>query len=100
MPNLLTGTINASAPTNILVGVASAQAVAANNDRQGLVLVNISGSTMYLGLQGATAVLNSGFTILPNGGTWTMEEYSYSNGQINAIAHSAGNILCIQEFVR
>ena len=100
MPNLYVGTISASAPTNTLVGVASAQAVAANNLRAGLVLTNISGSTVYLGLQNATATLHAGIALLPSGGTWTMDEYTYNNDPVNAIAHSAGNILCIQEFLR
>lgn len=100
MPNLHVGTINASAPTNTLVGIASAQAVAQNTSRVGLVLTNVSNSTMYIGLAGATAVLNSGIVLLPFGGAWVMDEYSYNNELINAIAHSAQNILCIQEFTR
>ncbi len=100
MPNLYVGTISASGPTNTLVGSSSAQALAGNNLRAGLVLTNISTSTIYLGLQDTTAKLNAGIVLLPNGGSWVMDEYTYNNDPINAIAHSAGNILCIQEFVR
>ena len=100
MPNLLTGTINASPPTNTLVGVASAVAVSANLNRQGLVLTNVSTSTMYLALMGFTATLHAGIVLNPSGGTWVLDEYTYNNEPINAIAHSAGNILCVQEFIR
>ncbi len=100
MPNILTGPINASAPINTLVGVASAQAVAANNNRQGLVLTNISDGTIYLGLDGNSAVLNSGIVLLPSGGAWSMDEYSFNSSAVTAIAHSAGSILTIQEFIR
>lgn len=100
MPNFHSGTITASAPTNALVGATSAQIVPQNINRQGLVLVNISTSTVYLGLSGNTAVLHSGITLVPSGGTWVMDEYNYNNEQITAIGHSAGNIITIQEFVR
>ena len=100
MSNLYSFPINASPPTNTLVGVASAEAVAINNNRQGLVLTNVSGSTIYLALMGFTATLHAGIALTPNGGTWTMDEYNFNNSAINAIAHSAGNILSIQEFIR
>ena len=100
MPNILSGPISASAPTNVLVGVASGAAVAANNNRVGLVLVNISNSTVYLGLQGAVAVLNSGIVLTPNGGSFSMDEYSYNTDAVTAIAHVAGSTLTIQELIR
>lgn len=100
MPNLLTGTINPSAPTNAIAGVSSAQLVASNNNRVGLVLVNVSSSTVYLGLNNATATINAGIVLGPNGGVWVMGEYTYNNGTINAIGHAAGNVVCVQEFVR
>lgn len=100
MPNILVGSISASAPANVLVGASSALAVAQNLGRVGLIITNVSSSTMYLGLGGQTAVLQKGITLNPNGGVWFMDDYTYNNEQVNAIAHSAGNILCIQEFYR
>ena len=100
MPNIHVSTINASAPANVLVGTTSAAAIAENINRVGLVLTNVSSSTMYLGLAGNTAVLVSGITLTPNGGVWSMDEYSYNNEAINAISHTAGSVLAFQEFIR
>ena len=100
MSNLNVFPINASPPTNVLIGATNTQAVAENTNRQGLILTNISTSTMYLSLMGFTATLNAGIVLTPNGGAWTMDEYNFNNSTINAIAHSAGNILCIQELIR
>lgn len=100
MPNFHTGTINASPPTNALVSGTSSTVVPQNINRQGLVITNLSTSTMYLGLAGNAAVLNSGITLMPNGGLWVMDEYNYNNEAVAAIAHSSGNILAIQELIR
>ena len=100
MPDNIHGTINASPPTNVLIGTSNAQVVAENLNRQGLIVTNLSNSTMYLGLMDMTATLHAGIVLIPNGGTWTMDEYNYNNSKINAIAHSSGNILSIQEFIR
>lgn len=94
------GTINASAPTNALIGTGSGKAVAENINRVGLILTNISTSTMYLALMNFTATLNAGIVLTPNGGVWTMDAFNFNNSQINAVAHSANNILSILEFIR
>ena len=70
----------------------------ANTDRVGLVLVNLSTSTIYLGLSGRYAVLNSGITITPNGGTWTMDEYTFNREKVSGIANTTNSIVAIQEF--
>jgi hypothetical protein len=85
-----------SAPTSASVGVASAQAVAANGSRKGLVLVNVSNNRISFGL-GAAAVLDSGITLYP-GGVWEMDEYTFDLGAVNAIASAAASTLAIQEF--
>lgn len=85
-----------SSPTVASVGVTSAQAVASNANRKGLVLTNTSIARMSFGL-GATAVLNSGITLYP-GDTWQMDETSFTTGAINAIASLAASGLAIQEF--
>ena len=100
MPNLFVGTITASAPSNTLVLSSSDTVIAANIDRIGLVLTNISSSTMYLGLNGFYAVLNKGIVLSPNGGVWTMDDYNFTNDKISGIANTTNSIIAIQEFTR
>lgn len=88
--------LTASSPTAATVGTGSAQAVASNSSRKGLVLTNTSVNTISLGI-GATAVLNSGITLFP-GGVWEMTETNFATGAINAIAGAASSNLAIQEF--
>jgi len=89
--------LTASSPTFVTVGAASGAAVAANSSRKGLILVNTSANTISLGMAGATAVLNSGPTLLP-GGVYSMGEFDFSTGAVNAIASAASSNLAIQEF--
>lgn len=98
MPNFHTGTISASAPTNALVSTSSSTIVPANNNRVGLIVVNLSSSTVYIGLSGHDATLNAGIAILGSGGNWNMDDYTYTKDAVKAIAHSAGNIITVQEF--
>lgn len=86
-----------SAPTAASVGVASAQAVAANANRKGLILVNTSTNRISLGF-GSAAVLDSGVTLYPNGGSYSMGEYDFDLGAVNAIASGATSNLAIQEY--
>ena len=88
--------LTASSPTFATVGVASAEAIAANTGRKGLVLVNTSTNNISLGL-GTTAVLNSGITLNAGGGVWVMDDYTYTTVAINAIAAGASSNLAIQE---
>lgn len=85
-----------NAPSSTSVGVTSATAVASNASRKGLILTNTSNRTISLGLNGATAVLNSGITLLP-GGIWVMDSYTFTTGAITAIASAAASNLAIQE---
>lgn len=85
-----------AAPTFATVGVASAQAVAANGSRKGLLLVNTSNNRVSLGF-GAAAVLDSGITLYPMG-VFFMEEHDFDTGAVNAIASAAGSNLAIQEY--
>jgi hypothetical protein len=100
MPNIFVVQVNASAPSNTLVLSSSDAVVAANVDRVGLVLTNISSSTVYLALAGRVAVLNKGIILTPNGGTWTMDEYTFNNEKVSAIANTTNSVLAVQEFVR
>ena len=96
--NILSGSISASAPQQASVANSSTTIVVENLQRVGLVLMNLSAGTIYLGINN-TAILGSGITLLPDGGVWTMDEYNFVKEQINAIAHSSGSLLSIQEFV-
>ena len=88
----------AESPTSASVGVASGQLLAANTSRMGLTLVNTSVNTISIGI-GATAVLNSGITLNASGGTWVMDEVTFSTAAINAIAGAASSNIAIQQFV-
>lgn len=88
--------LTGAAPTSASVGVASAQAVAANANRKGLVLVNTSANRISLGF-GNAAVLDSGITLNPSGGVFVMDEFCFSTQAINAIASGAASNLAIQE---
>lgn len=91
--------ITASAPTASSVGVASAQAVASNSNRKGLVLTNTSANYISLAFGANAAVLYSGITLNPGGGVFVMDEYLYTTAAVNAIASGAASNLGIQEFV-
>ena len=103
----ITGTVGAvvstktpltgSSPTAATVGVSSAQAVASNSSRKGLTLVNTSAARISIAF-GATAVLDSGITLYPNGGVFMMGEYDYSTAAVNAIASAASSNLAVQEW--
>jgi hypothetical protein len=84
-----------AAPTQASVGTSSALVVAANANRTGLVLTNLSNKTISLGLA-ATAVLSSGIVLAP-GTTWIMDAFTFVTGAINAISTGAASILAIQE---
>ena len=89
---------NSPAPTAASVGVASAEAVAVNTSRTGLILVNTSSAWISLAF-GAAAVLYSGITLAPLGGTFVMDNDTFTTAQIRAIASAAASNLAIQEFV-
>jgi hypothetical protein len=90
--------LTASSPGAASVGVASAEAVPANASRKGLVLTNLSDYSISLAF-GAAAVLNSGITLLAQGGSWTMTRDTYTTAAVRAIAGGAASPLAIQEFV-
>lgn len=93
-----TSPVTGSAPTFATVGVASAQILAANASRKGLLLVNTSSNFISFGFEGNAAVLNSGLTITPYG-VLEMTPAMVSLGAIEAIASGASSNLGIQEFV-
>lgn len=91
--------LTASTPTFATVGTSSAQAVASNASRKGLVIVNLSSNTISFGIGANSAVLNRGITLTGLGSVWNMSEYDFNTSAINAIASSASSTISIQEFV-
>lgn len=86
------------APAAASVGITSAQAVAANASRKGLILVNTSNNVISIAFGANAAVLNSGITIYPNGGAYEMDAYNFTTAAINAIAAGASSNLTVQEW--
>ena len=84
------------APTTATVAAVSGEAVPLNTARKGLILCNISANWISLAVN-AAAVLYSGITLPPQGGTWEMDEYTFTTGQIRSISSAAGSVLAIQE---
>ena len=64
-----------------------------------MIVVNLSGANISLAFEGTAAVINKGVTLLPNGGTWSMDEHTYSKGEVQAIAGAVDSALSIQEFI-
>ena len=87
----------ADSPTVVTVGVASGVVLARDGTRRGAIFVNTSPNRISFGI-GVAAVLGSGITIYGNGGTWQMDEHSFTTDIINAIASAAGSTLAVQVF--
>lgn len=84
--------------SEVVVGVASGAAIAANDEREYLLLVNDSDASIYLGI-GVAAEMNKGIRINAGGGSY---EISPRNGNfttvdINAIAIAATKTLMVTE---
>ncbi len=90
--------VSGAAPTQIDVDAASKTVVAENYNRYGIVLTNLSTGTMYLAFGGNAAVVGSGVVLLPHGGNWSMDEFTFTKEAIQSIAHANNSLLSIQEF--
>lgn len=99
MAGLYTSTVSAAAPLQVGVDTTSAEVVAENYSRVGLLLTNLSTGTMYLGFGTNPAMIGSGAALLPSGGSFSMDDYSYTKEAVNAIAHADNSLLAIQEYV-
>jgi hypothetical protein len=86
-----------SAPTAVSVGVTSGTVLAANASRKGLYLVNTSANYISLGF-GAAAVLYSGITLNPSGGSFWMSEYDFTTLIVYGISSGDSSNLSIQEY--
>lgn len=98
MPHFEVGTITALSPGREGVNATSAIIIPENLSRSGLILTNISSGTIYLGI-GNTATMRAGIVLTPNGGNWSMDDYTYSKQAITAIGDSGTLIVAYQEFV-
>jgi hypothetical protein len=88
------------APASASIGTGGTdQVVAANADRRGLLLVNVStaGQRISLHFANGTAVLDSGVT-LQVGDFYAMDSFSFTTARINAISSAASGVLGVQEF--
>lgn len=88
--------LNANSPFQVSAGVTSGVFLASNTSRTGMCAVNVSGATACFGL-GVAAVLNSGICLYP-GGSWCMDEFSFTTGAINIIAGAATSVVSGQEY--
>jgi hypothetical protein len=82
-------------PATASVSTSDSVVVSANSSRTGLIIMNLGSVNVNFGC-GATAILNGGITLTPNG-TWVMDTFTFYNGAIHAIA-SAASTLAIQEY--
>ena len=91
--------LTANPPMTYLATGVSGMALPANNDRVGLLLVNLSDKdNIYLGI-GYPAEVNSGVTLLPQIG-WKMDEFTFCVDAIYAITDGDSVNMSIQEFVQ
>jgi len=85
-----------AAPAFATVGVASAEVLAENKQRRGVVFVNDSANQIYLGV-GAAAVVGSGIRLNANGGAYEINGDNLTTQDIRAIATAASSNLTIME---
>ena len=85
-------TVSSATSSSVTVGTASTSVVAANADRQELIIVNASDTDIFLKL-GTGAALNSGI-YLKVGGAFVTSKYT---GEVTAISSAADKILTVTE---
>jgi hypothetical protein len=85
----------APAPATVSVTSTSSIVIPANANRKGLVIVNIGDVDVFFGI-GATALINSGITLVPNG-TWVMDVNTFTKDALHAIC-SATSTLSYQDY--
>jgi hypothetical protein len=81
---------SSSSPTAVNVAAASTQILAANANRIGCSITNISDTWIYLA-KGVAAVAETGDSIAPYGGAYTMDQNNLFRGAIYGIHAGAGN---------
>lgn len=103
-PLAVTGSVNVnrvaivgSAPATANVTTASTIVVPANASRKGLTIINLTNTRVFLSFESNAATVNSGI-MLANGGSFSMDNFSFTLGAVRAIVASGNSILSIQEF--
>jgi len=96
MPSPLIWPIPSATDLFATVGVASAIALAANDDRVDADFVNDSDNIIYLA-RGNAAVVSSGIRLNPNGGSYHIGLFNLFLGDVYAIATGAGSNLSYSE---
>lgn len=92
---MLQGLGTALPPASASVSSTDSVVLAANASRKKMVIMNLGTVNVNFG-DGATAVVNSGITLTPNG-TWVMDRYTFTTAAIHAICSTTA-ILAIQEY--
>ena len=103
MPNIFVATNTGSGPLNVAVGTSSGALIAESNTttiRAGLIIINLASGTVYLAFDGNTALLNAGVALTANGGVFSMDDFTFSKGAVNAIGNATGMSVAVQEFYR
>lgn len=92
--------LTAVSPSSAVVTASSAQIIASNGLRKGLILTHLGSSgpiSLSFGATTNLAVLNSGLTLVANE-KWSMNDYAFTTSAVNAIATASGPTLSIQEW--
>lgn len=85
------------ASANVSCGATTTALVSANEQRKGLVVINTGSNPIYLGL-GENAVLSKGIYLAASGGTWVMDDFSFTKVAVNGITTTGTSNVSIQEF--
>lgn len=83
-------------PAVATVGTVSILILNSNNNRTGLVFINLSVNNVSFGI-GVSALISCGITLTPNG-VWEMDNFTFCTDEIYAIASGANSLVSIQEF--
>ena len=95
MSAMMLGRGTANAPASASVTGSSAIVVAANASRKRMVIINTGTANVSFG-DGQAAVNGNGITLLP-GGTWVMDQFTFTTAAIYAISGTSST-LAIQEY--
>lgn len=89
--------LSGSAPNNVTVNTASTSIVAQNSNRKGLIIQNTGDEDVFLAV-GHPAELNKGIYLIDGGGTWVMDELTFTTEEISGIVASGITNISVQEF--
>ena len=89
--------MTANAATSVTCAATTTVLIASNASRKGLVITNTGARNIFIGI-GASAVLNQGIFLVQGGGSWVMDDYTFTTQAINGITTTSTSIIAIQEF--